>query len=194
MFARFNSDEPAGSEQDSSCRRERITRRQSLSLRSRRQQNQLVILRPDIRANHDWRLKQLFQITFQACGRFPRARSRGTRPCSVAETFSRRNGGLHRPRELAVAQRGDALGNSNQVSARQVEAARVIAGRVERPGAREWIAGSFAQSAHVLELPSLPFHHHDLFDRMLIAQAKHEGWEMVSKDPEFKLYPVRMIW
>ena len=49
-------------------------------------------------------------------------------------------------------------------------------------------------SAHVLELASLPFHHNDPFDRMLIAQAKHEGWEIVSKDPEFKLYPVRVIW
>lgn len=50
------------------------------------------------------------------------------------------------------------------------------------------------QLAHVLELPNLPFHHKDPFDRMLIAQAKHEGWEIVSKDPEFKLYPVRVIW
>lgn len=49
-------------------------------------------------------------------------------------------------------------------------------------------------SAHVLELATLPFHHNDPFDRMLIAQAKHEDWEILTKDPEFKLYPVRVIW
>ena len=43
-------------------------------------------------------------------------------------------------------------------------------------------------------LAGLPFHHHDPFDRMLIAQARHEGWEIVSKDSEFKAYPVRIIW
>lgn len=50
------------------------------------------------------------------------------------------------------------------------------------------------QSAHVLELPNLPSHHNDPFDRMLIAQAKHEDWEIVSKDSEFKAYPVRIVW
>lgn len=48
--------------------------------------------------------------------------------------------------------------------------------------------------AHGLELSGLPLHHKDPFDRMLIAQARHEGWEIVSKDPEFKAYPVRIIW
>ena len=49
-------------------------------------------------------------------------------------------------------------------------------------------------AAHVLELSGLPFHHNDPFDRMLIAQARHEGWEIVSKDSEFKAYSVRVIW
>lgn len=48
--------------------------------------------------------------------------------------------------------------------------------------------------AHVLALSGLPFHHRDPFDRMLIVQARHEGWDIVSKDPEFKAYPVRVIW
>jgi len=49
-------------------------------------------------------------------------------------------------------------------------------------------------SAHALALGDLPFHHNDPFDRMLIAQAKHEGWDIVTKDPEFKLYPVGVVW
>jgi len=47
---------------------------------------------------------------------------------------------------------------------------------------------------HVLTLDTLPFHHKDPFDRMLIAQAKHEGWSILSKDSEFKLYPVTVLW
>lgn len=48
--------------------------------------------------------------------------------------------------------------------------------------------------AHALQLDRLPPHHKDPFDRMLIAQAKHEAWEILSSDPEFKLYPVRVLW
>ncbi len=50
------------------------------------------------------------------------------------------------------------------------------------------------QLAHALALANLPRHHNDPFDRLLIAQANHENWEIVSADPEFKAYPVRVIW
>ena len=50
------------------------------------------------------------------------------------------------------------------------------------------------QLAHALALESLPLHHKDPFDRLLIAQARHENWEIVTADPEFKSYPVRVIW
>ncbi len=50
------------------------------------------------------------------------------------------------------------------------------------------------QPSHVLGLSDLPSHHHDPFDRMLIVQARHEGWQIVSKDSEFKEYPVKVIW
>jgi PIN domain nuclease of toxin-antitoxin system len=48
--------------------------------------------------------------------------------------------------------------------------------------------------AHVLALQALPPHHKDPFDRLLIAQAKSEGWDIVSKDPEFGAYGVPVIW
>lgn len=48
--------------------------------------------------------------------------------------------------------------------------------------------------AHVLALQDLPPHHKDPFDRLLIAQAKNEGWDIVSRDPEFKAYAVPVIW
>jgi PIN domain nuclease of toxin-antitoxin system len=50
------------------------------------------------------------------------------------------------------------------------------------------------QLAHVLALQDLPPHHKDPFDRLLIAQAKNEGWDIVSRDPEFKAYAVPVIW
>lgn len=50
------------------------------------------------------------------------------------------------------------------------------------------------QLAHALALENLPLHHKDPFDRLLIAQANHESWEIVTADPEFKAYQVRVIW
>lgn len=50
------------------------------------------------------------------------------------------------------------------------------------------------QLAHAVALANLPLHHKDPFDRLLIAQANHEDWEIVSADPEFRAYPVRVIW
>ncbi len=50
------------------------------------------------------------------------------------------------------------------------------------------------QLAHALALQNLPLHHKDPFDRLLIAQASHENWEIVSADPEFRAYPARVIW
>jgi len=47
---------------------------------------------------------------------------------------------------------------------------------------------------YVLVLESLPFHHKDPFDRLLIAQANSEGAVLVTKDPAFEEYPVKLIW
>jgi PIN domain nuclease of toxin-antitoxin system len=48
--------------------------------------------------------------------------------------------------------------------------------------------------AHALLVEQLPFHHRDPFDRMLVAQAIHEGLAIVSGDPAFDLYPARRVW
>lgn len=47
---------------------------------------------------------------------------------------------------------------------------------------------------HVLRLDSLPSHHKDPFDRLLVAQALAEGWALVSHDPAIAQYPVTVIW
>jgi PIN domain nuclease of toxin-antitoxin system len=47
---------------------------------------------------------------------------------------------------------------------------------------------------HLLALERLPMHHRDPFDRMLIAQSMEEGWPIITADPMFKQYPIRIIW
>lgn len=47
---------------------------------------------------------------------------------------------------------------------------------------------------HAKLIGDLPLHHRDPFDRMLIAQAKHERAAIVSADAAFANYDVRVIW
>lgn len=47
---------------------------------------------------------------------------------------------------------------------------------------------------HVSRVASLPFHHRDPFDRLLIAQSLEDGLSVVSVDKVFSKYKVRRIW
>ena len=47
---------------------------------------------------------------------------------------------------------------------------------------------------HTAKLISLPFHHQDPFDRLLVAQALHEGYTLISKDEVFDEYGVNREW
>lgn len=49
------------------------------------------------------------------------------------------------------------------------------------------------QTAHLQRLLSLPFHHRDPFDRLIIAQALAEEMTLVSDDAAFSAYPVSML-
>ncbi|MFY9737457.1 MAG: type II toxin-antitoxin system VapC family toxin [Candidatus Cybelea sp.] len=46
---------------------------------------------------------------------------------------------------------------------------------------------------HLFALSSLPDHHRDPFDRMLVAQAKVEGMSLMSADPRVLSYRVATI-
>lgn len=48
--------------------------------------------------------------------------------------------------------------------------------------------------AHTARVTSLPFHHRDPFDRLLIAQALEEGISIVGSDRAFDAYGVSRIW
>jgi PIN domain nuclease of toxin-antitoxin system len=48
--------------------------------------------------------------------------------------------------------------------------------------------------SHILQLNSLPLHHRDPFDRLLIAQAQVENLTILTKDAAFGSYDVSVRW
>jgi len=49
-------------------------------------------------------------------------------------------------------------------------------------------------ACHALQVATLPLHHRDPFDRMLIAQAQLEDMTLVSADSAFNQYEVALLW
>ncbi|MDP7305463.1 MAG: type II toxin-antitoxin system VapC family toxin, partial [Pirellulaceae bacterium] len=47
--------------------------------------------------------------------------------------------------------------------------------------------------SHALAIESLPDHHRDPFDRLLVAQANLEGCTLVTRDDTVKKYPVQIL-
>ena len=47
---------------------------------------------------------------------------------------------------------------------------------------------------HALHTYSLPIHHKDPFDRLLIAQAQTEKLYLMSADKQFRRYEIDLIW
>jgi PIN domain nuclease of toxin-antitoxin system len=46
---------------------------------------------------------------------------------------------------------------------------------------------------HALSVADLPLHHRDPFDRMLVAQARHEGLTLVTADRRLEAYSVAVL-
>ena len=55
----------------------------------------------------------------------------------------------------------------------------------------EWLP---IRPEHCERIPSLPFHHRDPFDRLLIAQAQAEELSIMTADPHFAAYGVDVVW
>jgi PIN domain nuclease of toxin-antitoxin system len=47
---------------------------------------------------------------------------------------------------------------------------------------------------HLDRQRTLPFHHKDPFDRLIISQAIVENMNVISRDQKFKPYPVEQVW
>ncbi|KAA0221369.1 hypothetical protein EDS67_28610 [candidate division KSB1 bacterium] len=50
------------------------------------------------------------------------------------------------------------------------------------------------ETEHIVPLASLPHHHKDPFDRLIISQALVENIPIIGKDEILDLYPVERIW
>lgn len=50
------------------------------------------------------------------------------------------------------------------------------------------------QHSHALQAASLPWHHRDPFDRLLIAQAQVEGLPIFTADNQLAAYDVELQW
>jgi PIN domain nuclease of toxin-antitoxin system len=46
---------------------------------------------------------------------------------------------------------------------------------------------------HILEILTLPFHHRDPFDRIIIAQSQVENLNLMSNDGEFVKYGIKLL-
>ena len=51
------------------------------------------------------------------------------------------------------------------------------------------------RTGHALEVAELPSHHSDPFDRILVAQARWEGWPLLTADRALERYgpPVELV-
>ena len=49
-------------------------------------------------------------------------------------------------------------------------------------------------SRHLDELISLPNHHNDPFDRLIICQAETENFTIITRDAIIPKYPVKTVW
>jgi PIN domain nuclease of toxin-antitoxin system len=48
--------------------------------------------------------------------------------------------------------------------------------------------------SHLVRLESLPLHHRDPFDRLLVAQAIEENLAILTDDLQIRRYPVKVVW
>lgn len=73
----------------------------------------------------------------------------------------------------------------------------VLPASVEKYVAEKLASGFLVLSVdwtHAAAVERLPLHHRDPFDRLLAAQALTERLPLVSSDPVFREYGVKVIW
>lgn len=60
--------------------------------------------------------------------------------------------------------------------------------------ARDLISSLPIEHIHALHMASLPYHHRDPFDRLIISQAQVEKIPVMTVDRQFEPYDVEIIW
>jgi PIN domain nuclease of toxin-antitoxin system len=110
-------------------------------------------------------------------------------------------------RRLSRAARAaiEAEGNDPVISAASVweMAIKASRGRLDLPATvAAWVAEKAASGYRLLPVTggdaaaveTLPWHHHDPFDRLLAVQAIAHGYRIVSRDRVFRKYGVETVW
>ena len=69
----------------------------------------------------------------------------------------------------------------------------VVPGNLEEHLVRSGVRGLPLETHHGLEVASLPLHHREPFDRLLIAQARMERLTIVTTDRRFAEYDVPLV-
>ena len=75
----------------------------------------------------------------------------------------------------------------------KIELPEPVATYVPTRMARQGIAPLPITHAHALRVSTLPAHHRDPFDRLLVAQALVERLPIITADPVFERYGVEVI-
>jgi PIN domain nuclease of toxin-antitoxin system len=81
-----------------------------------------------------------------------------------------------------------------KVSIQKLEVGMTMSELVSREVRGNSIDVLHIEPQHLDYLSSLPFHHKDPFDRLMIAQSFSEDIPLLTKDSAFGAYGVRMIW
>lgn len=110
---------------------------------------------------------------------------------------------VSQPRELSAGSRNALVDPANErflsIAAIWEIAIKLSGGKLELPGTlQEAVDGMAAEilqvtMVHVGRVQTLPFHHRDPFDRMMIAQAIEEGLTIVTRDRHFPAYGVPIL-
>jgi PIN domain nuclease of toxin-antitoxin system len=81
-----------------------------------------------------------------------------------------------------------------KVSLRKLELDDPLADVVGRIAREHGVTPLAISEAHVVRVATLPWHHRDPFDRLLVAQALENDLPLLTDDPSFERYGVRVLW
>jgi PIN domain nuclease of toxin-antitoxin system len=70
-----------------------------------------------------------------------------------------------------------------------IDPAEFVSSRMKAQG----VAPLSIRHTHAFQVASLPFHHRDPFDRLLVAQAQLEGLKLMTSDGQLSAYEVEIL-
>ena len=83
---------------------------------------------------------------------------------------------------------------SLKVAAGRLQGIGSTIGNLQQAAAKQAIGILPITYEHILRVESLPLHHADPFDRLLVAQALEEGLTILTADRALSRYPAPIVW